>query len=468
LRVAIALALAISPALADDLPIMGTGSGKAPAAAATGMKTIVPFAVGQTTGISTTVPSFFAPVPTGYSAGSNSTTDSAGREMVMPIAGKFTNLSWFRQGATAGQYIVSTRKNLAAGSQTCTEAAPSGSSANCTDASGFDNIAAGDLFGIKTDPNSTSPVGGTTTFYSSGVFTATNAGESFLLASTAGGNVVLTNFIGFQSVTPQNATESVVMSVMPAAGVIDRIYLQVTAAPGAAASAKSITATVFYEPPNANGSCPSGGSTSLTTTVLETATQNHSADGVGAITVAQGGCLAVQLTGANTPTLSAASVGVRFKPTNANEAVYMAKFTAGWSNSANLTRFITPVGYQSAGNSTENLAFMLMPAGGFTTSTARRLTSTVDVAAASGLTRAFNLRDAISNGAGGFTPGPFATPILCTQNGTPSGSDLASGCQSTTSSAATAGHFIDMSGVNSSTPPAASTTAAHGFVLVTQ
>ena len=88
-----------------------------------------------------------------------------------------------------------------------------------------------------------------------------------------------------------------------------------------------------------------------------------------------------------------------------------------------------------------------------------------DAALASGNVRIFNLRD-VTNPAGTFTGGNFTTPINCAQRGTSASPDLTAGCSSTQTSAATAGHFIDIQAANQTGTYTTGTTTKFGFGLV--
>ena len=376
MRLALALALAVSPALADDMPLMGVGGAKVAVAGGAGMKTVLALVVGSTSGWSATAINYGPTNPAGYSVSGFSASE-AGLQLPVPIAGTLTDLSVLRNGpTTTGVFDWSIRKNSAQGNNECIEGAPTGSApdiATCHYAGAGDAFSPGDLIGMRgcpaaaaslgsnCPPNGTVPAGGTGGVFASAIFTSSLANEGMILAGTSG-NVILGNFIGAQTLnTP--TTELLVSSVMPAAGVVDDLWLNLQTAPGAA---KDIAATVFHGTPDATGQCSVGGSTALTVSVSgASTTKNHSGTGVNPITFAKGDCIAFQFTSVSgTPTLSRAGLGLRWKPTLANESIYTALGTTQ-STTASQTRYFPSIGVVgAAGNTNENLTLLLSADGG--------------------------------------------------------------------------------------------------------
>lgn len=127
------------------------------------------------------------------------------------------------------------------------------------------------------------------------------------------GNTGATRYGAFMGGGTIVATEAQAQSPCPTGITVANLRIKASVAPGAAASGKSWTVTLYKN----------GSSTGLTATILETATT--STDLVNTVTVAAGDTLTWEILPANTPAASRVSVGYTIVPDTSGQTVMMAQ-----------------------------------------------------------------------------------------------------------------------------------------------
>jgi hypothetical protein len=231
---------------------------------------------------------------------------------------------------------------------------------------GSATVLAGDLFVWKVVPASTPDT--QTNILLSAMLEATTSGKSFILAG--GANSTGTKYMqpgAFSSAT-RTATEAA--CPMPAAGVIDRLDVKLTAAPGVGNS-KIVTV-------HKNGS-----SAGLAVTISGTDTAG-SATG-GAVSFAQGDQLTLVETVTGTPTASLTYASTDWTPTTSGEAVWLGAQYQAQSNTSTTYGFAN--GSVSGGNGTATTYPEVVPAA----CTVKKLTVITDVTPGVGKSRTISL-----------------------------------------------------------------------------
>ena len=238
------------------------------------------------------------------------------KEFPIAISGTLSNLYVnFPTTLTQGSYVFSLVQN---GSTTSTPHCSITTSVGaCSDTSDPISVTAGDTVGILTAPTGT-PTANTNIQWAV-TFVSTSTNESFLAGGGAGGpSTSAQNWSAIQGWGTWLATSDAIASnVMPAAGVIDHLYVVGSAAPGAS---KSYTVTIYQ-----NGSA-AGSPGSLSCVLTGTGSGagiTTCNDLTNAITVAQGDTISVSSTPASTPATDIIRWGVRWKPTTAGQSLML-------------------------------------------------------------------------------------------------------------------------------------------------
>lgn len=245
-------------------------------------------------------------------------------EVPMPIAGTFSNL-YSRLPVPGASNSWETRLMLdgAASALTCTQ---SGTATDATpDTSNPVSATAGQKVALRTTPT----VGGsaidlTTPLADIGLlFTATTPGESAIFGSGSVSNSA-TNYLPFGQSRTGGATENLASVVIPTAGVLDKLYVELSGAPGTAASGKQYAFSVYI-----NGAAVSP---AITCTILDTAT--GASDLTHSVTVAAGDTLSLESIPTSTPTARATKFSMRWVPTISGESLMLSMGVAALSSSA--------------------------------------------------------------------------------------------------------------------------------------
>ncbi len=420
MRKLLALLLLLTvPASAGTLPLLGAGLG---APGGGGGVTKMPSPImsqGSTTAPSATVINY-GKMASGFTNGQWGVT-AATQEEVWPVAGTIDNLEVFlpTDPATASSsYDVGLV--LGGTKQTLVCNVPAGSHA-CTDSGAHPiTVAPGNLVGwfvcpstvgnTQTCPLATGsavPTGQAAPVQVSATFTSTIGQESFILSHPNGNQPTASlQYVPFGGNTSWNNTEVNVSSVVPTAGTIDQLYVQLVNTPG---TNGTYTLTVFHNTAATSLSCVV---TSAVTTCTDTT-------GAHAFTVAQGDTISIQTcpsssgntlsctgaTGTAAPTARGAAVGVRWVPSTTNQAIVLQLPTAVPSTTA--TRFLAVNG-TGVSSTTESNDINATPvvSGNMTVGNLTVLQST---APGGVTTRAYTLRAGVAGGAAQSDRAPTCT-----------------------------------------------------------
>lgn len=417
-RLFLALLLALAPvkALAGSMTLLGAGK-----VGTTGQPMVTPLFVDT----NVNGPSNSATNYIGFTGGSFSATQVL-REATFAGNGAVGNLRVNFPTALAGgtTYDICLVKN---GSATCTALTCQITSAStgCNDTTHTVAVSAGDFLAWKIVPTGTPNA--QTTIQVAATFTSTANGESFLSSPyLAAASASATNYTILGSSSTWEATEANQSGIIPAAGVIDQLYVSTAGtAPGAA---KSIAVTIIKN----------GAPTSLTCTLTGTG----SGSGVTfctdtntghAFSVAAGDLVSIQTVPTGTPSVGNMSFSVRFVPTTPGEAIYMNVAQALSTSSA---RYLAAAGRTNS--ATENNALNVVPVA----LTWKKLYAAEDVAPGGAANRAIINRTGTGSGQSNGT-------MTCTiTSAITSCSDLVN------SYSASAGDFINYLETPTSTPAA--------------
>lgn len=338
--IALWLCLIATFAHAQSIPFPGPGM-----PAATGHAMITPI-MNAVAAMSNSATQFTGILGGGWSATNN-------RDMPMGSAGTISNLI-VRMPTTivAGSYQITLFKNGSAagspGNFSCTVSTGVGPQ-TCTDSTNTVSVAAGDTLAWQSIPTTTPAAQTAPTI--SALFTSTANGESFIgLPSTGNAqSQSAKNYIVFGSVGSSsgwNATEANAAGIMPTAGVMDKLFVSNSVAPGAA---RSFDYTIFKNGVATAITCQmtgAGSGAGITTCSDLT----HSA------TYAAGDTLSIETSPAGTPSSGNLRGGLRFVPTTPGEAVVMNVNPSALSASS--ARFM-PVSY--AGEAGSEVVFSQAP-----------------------------------------------------------------------------------------------------------
>ena len=183
-------------------------------------------------------------------------------------------------------------------------------------------VTAGQRISISATPSGTpdSPV---YTFYDV-EFESDTAGESIICGTMAvnlsTGSTEYLSLEGRQDAS--DATETNRNQIIPTPGTLGKLFVLLSAAPGAAASGKTRTFTVMKN----------GSPTAITLTVTETATSNN--DSAHTVAVVAGDTISLKCENANTPAASLVKYGIVFTPDSSNHQVLIGQKVAALANTA--------------------------------------------------------------------------------------------------------------------------------------
>ena len=438
------LLFALFTTLCADAQVVGSGvvGGDKASVTNAGMKSIIPFMLSISGGISNTSTTYGTIASTGPLGNNVSGTETVA-ETVMPIAGTISHLVASEPGIATGSYAITVIKNGTAATPSCTIS----SSTPCSDDSDSVNVVAGDRISVRFTPTGTPTA---STILGSFLFTASgtaNEAPLFSTPETLTFSNSATQFMGFGSSSTSNATEVSVSSVVPTSGVIDRLFLNVRTAP---AVSTSWTATLFHE---TSGNCAAGGSTGLTTlaaTITGTGSATQASDLTHSVSVAAGDCISVQISYTGAPTATAGTVGVRWTPTTTSEYPLMVSSATSINTGASTIRWI-PANGVSAGVSTESQAYAIVPNAGFTTIATKELYTVQSSLAGGTSARTWTLRQ----------NGTSISPS-CSQATT------SASCSSTNSGSLTSENYFDLQYTDGTGTGNSSTWNKSSIVMVTQ
>jgi hypothetical protein len=145
---------------------------------------------------------------------------------------------------------------------------------------------------------------------------AANQSAIFAHASCSG---AATNYAGFGNAVTAGAVENVVSCIISTSGTLDRLYVNMSAAPGAG---KSFTFTIFKN----------GASTGVTCQVSTAAL--NSSDLSNSITVVAGDLISIQSVPSGAPSTTTAKISMRWAPTIDGESLQFCIDTTALSSSA--------------------------------------------------------------------------------------------------------------------------------------
>ena len=377
MRVLIALLLSLwtAPAWAQ-VPMTGAGKGTP----SSGVQMVTPIFNTQNLNPSATAANYTGLIGSTWSAYTSRTAP-------MPIAGVFSNLRVKLTVAVAsGQYVFTLYVNGAATALACTITS---SATTCTDTSTV-TVAAGDVVIWQSCPGTHSGVAGSCTagtptaqtdaILISATFTSTNIGEGFNITGTNGNNPSnsATNYTFFGSPdvsTTWQTTEANISGIVPTAGTIDNLYIQSSAAPGAA---KSYAFTVVKN----------GSDTSLTCSLTGTGsgagvTTCNDTTGGHAVTVAAGDTISLKSAPSGTPTAAFIGASFRWVPTIAGEAFYSTVGVQALSTGS--ARFFSAVSPIVVAGETSQAVFSYVPVA----LTWKKMYAAIDVAPGGSASRAW-------------------------------------------------------------------------------
>lgn len=189
-------------------------------------------------------------------------------------------------------------------------------------------VAPGDLLTWAAIPSGTPTA--PTNLIMSCVFTSTQASETFLIGGSNTGTPSNTavNYASFGALdNAQNAAEAIVAALCAVGGVVDKLYVTLSGAPGAGTS-------YAYE------LIKNGSPTGITCTVADTNTSGS--DLSHSISIAPGDTISIASTPTNTPTARKFTASLRLVPTVPGESPIFA-YASGPSSIA--TRWFRPMGY---------------------------------------------------------------------------------------------------------------------------
>lgn len=247
-----------------------------------------------------------------------------------------SNTGW---GGNAGQLKIGVMDNgaLATGVEVILQSAISGS---VTPGSPY-SIAANRTVSIRI----ITPSGSMPTSLSILIFYTCSAGQviTFIQAST----ISATTFFGLQGAGSSSATEAQVYSPLGAAGTFQNLRVKVSAAPGIAASGKKWTITA-----RGNTTENTGGNTTLTCDILETATTGSDTSHTPSVAA---GCLAsIGIVATSSPAAAILAGSMTFVPTTAGEAC-MQSAHSNTATGGSTNNFAQLSGFPTSWNTTEDV-----------------------------------------------------------------------------------------------------------------
>lgn len=288
--------------------------------------------------LSTTTTQFFS--LTGYS-NTIGTVDSAASG-VMPSAGTISALyvALTVDPGTGTTRIITIRKNQTDQTLTCTVTGASGANLTCSDLTHSFSVVAGDILSFS-DALTGTPAGASVGL--SVLFTPTTNNETAILARAPTTQTGSTAYAALSNGTLStwNTTETVRQNVMPDTGTVSNLYVQVTAAAGAAKS-YAYTVDKNTTPQTLTTSITGAGSGAGITT-------NN--DGSHSFAVSPGDLLDYSAAPTGTPAANSTGLGVKFVSATAGNFVFLYD-GQGPDSAASATS--TPVQGDKAPSGSEN------------------------------------------------------------------------------------------------------------------
>ena len=244
-------------------------------------------------------------------------------------------------------------------SQTVVSEAMTSVNQSCTDPTNTVHVNAGQRFEFLLTPTGT-PTAQAGVVQISAQFLSDNGGESLLFAGTSATGPAnnAANYMTFGgTLGTWNATETIAESVVSAPGVIDNMYVAVSA---------SITSGSYVITLYKNGVNQNSGGPSVTITSASNTGNDLFVNTGHSISVVAGDVISVASNPSSTPTARPTKVGVRFTPTtNGNSLLFVnASVTPPSTTVGN--RFINLNGVENGTNVTEANSYNIAPLTSFT------------------------------------------------------------------------------------------------------
>lgn len=280
---------------------------------------------------------------------------STSRDVPAPIAGTINGLTVrFPTTVVSGQYVITLYLNGVATGLACTVI-----STTCTNNTSV-AVVAGDLLMWQSCPGTHSGVAGSCTpgtptaqaaaIQMSAVFTSTSNGESFTGTGTSGSPsnsaASYMNVGAPESAAAWATVEANQTGIMPTAGVIDRLYVESSNAPGAA---RSFAYTIRKNGAGSGITCSMTGTGSG-------AGITRCNDLSNSIAFAAGDTITLEAAPTGTPTAGNTRFAVRWTPTIPGESIFI-----GVQATALSTGSIRYGNVSAAGASTTEVLFSLVP-----------------------------------------------------------------------------------------------------------
>jgi len=258
-------------------------------------------------------------VPEGFPNWSTTETD---RHMIMPTAGTVKNLYVkTTTDPTPGTYTFAIMKNGVAQTLTC---AITTGSTSCNDTTHTFTVAQGDAISLRSIP--TASAGTLNDIQVSLLISSTVAGESLISGAATTATNTTTLYFAPQGINAGNATQANRAVVMPSAGNISEMWVDLSVAPG---GADTYTFTLVKGGSDQTQTC------TVTGAAVTCNDTGHS------ISVAAGDLISIKRVASATAAATIARWGLKFVPTTDGESVQTA-WSSG-SGTAASTTFLPPV-----------------------------------------------------------------------------------------------------------------------------
>jgi len=280
---------------------------------------------------------------------------------------------WVRwpNGTTTGTWTITLQVNGVDTALTVQISSALGSPYKISDTTNQVSVTAGQQVGWKVVPAST-PDLPTAPVQLSCLFTGTTAGESVLF-STHTGSTTSGFYMQIAANNDNLGTEVQRQIIAPTAGVISKMYIQLTAAPG------GVTTRTYTLRVN-------GADSALTETMTGAATQNTPT--TNAVSIAKGDLIDISVTTTGPPAIASAAIGLNWLPTVDGESLAVGSFIT--ATSSGLSRYGNLNGQTLGGIATESDTYNIAPFA----FTAKKLRAETTTAPGVGTYRDYFLRNA--------------------------------------------------------------------------